>query len=145
MTRFLSFLIELLTEMITYRKFAEAVVWLSDLVFNGLTAFLSILIDMQDKRLADLEADGADEVRMDAEKDISAMAVVAETAAHFSGSPSYVPRGIIKIVLEALVYRKHHPEDERNKEAHEHGFFRAHTDDEMKEAVDALNRGFTSK
>ena len=140
-------LLKVLSKFLSYADYAEVVINVAKLFFNNLSEFIESLVKAEQPAIDEAIADPTvPDEQVEVLKLQAAARVEAAAAKEFSGSPTYVPSWIIRQVRDAWAYLTNHPngDPEKEKSARQHGFFREHTTEELKEQVEHLNKGFTS-
>ena len=143
--KFIQWLVTALTNETTYATFANAVLFIADLLFNNIVEFVRKLVeDEQEQNIEPLLNSGATEAEIKEAKHEAGARVDIATSAEFNGSPTYVPGFLRRAVRDAWAYLyNHEATDPRNELAREHKFFREHTAAETKEIVEkGLNTGW---
>lgn len=141
----ISFLFKLLTKSVEYIDIVTLKVKMAYIFIAPIIDKIRELVAQEDEILAGFTA--LTEEELDAKKSIAFNRVVDKTQSYFSASPSFVPRGFVKGLVEDLVYEAHHSAgDERDEKARKHGYIRSFDAEETKKLVeDGLNKGWVSK
>ena len=146
MNKLFKFLLKVLAKTSTYRDYAETILEVSKVFFEEVTDFIELLVEEQqviidEAKDMDEPVEVVESLKMDA-----AFKVDELTVERFSSSPTYIPGFVRRAIRDAAAYITNHPTgDVRNDRAHTFGIFREHDPEELKDAVDKLNKGFTDR
>lgn len=143
--QFLEWIVVQLNKEATYQQFAEFTLRIARVLFSEATEFIEELVEKHQKRIERAKSEGKDQEYIDKMKKDAAQVVDKVAVREFSASPTYVPGFVRRGIRDSKAYLLNHPEDIRNDRAREHGFFRQHDENEIKESVEALNRGFIGR
>ena len=140
------FLVTVFAKFVTYREYAETVLKIADMFFERIVGFVGELVEIEQVHIDSLKESGANDMEIKEAKAMAALSVDLNTAAMFSGSPTFVPGFVRRSIRDAwayLVNYKPNEIDQRDPRAKEHGFFRQHNQNEMQDIVDnGLNKGW---
>jgi len=140
---FISFLFKVLRKTVGYLDVVELRLKVAYVFVAPIIDFIRNLVEKEDEYLNGLPP-GLTDDEIAAQKQLAFNRVVNTTESSHSASPSFVPRGFIKSLVEDIVFVLHHPaEDERDGKARLHGYLRPADSDDIKKIVEeGLNKGW---
>ena len=139
------FMLKMLSKFLTYADYAEIILRVSRMFFNEVTEFIEALVVNHQELIDEAKDAGTEKEIIDEMKYLAAIEVDKAVVAKFSSSPTFIPGFVRRAIRDAKAYLVNHPLDIRNDRAREHGFFKEHSPDELKDAVQSLNKGFVDR